>query len=360
MAVRAVSAVAVVLALLIMATSAGARNHAGLGQLRAVPAGPGQSIATAAKSNDRAAARRRAAARKRAAARRRGAERRAERKRLLQTVRNNPQKVTSSAFVRRAAALGFELPMMLRFQTVLLDSPLTLATPDDLWEVDPGNGAVTPPPFLSGVLAGPQTVTITGVVRFYAVFLDPRIADKPGTLRLRVSAIDLESTPVVLATKECTPGVPVDFLKTGTIDLGMDSVFDSVGVTNLFTGEMELTLNLSLSFNSYRDEDCDGNFDATRRAVTPDTAAGQRPVSLRMVGESRVSPAVTKDGFIRLLLQTVDNSVVAQPAFDQVVNTCTTAPAPPAETCASGDAENEEIRARFKALNISVEALIGH
>lgn len=356
---RLISVAAVAGVMLITATSAWAQNNAGPEHRRAEPAGNVRAASAASQASERAAARRRAAKRKQAAARRLAAKRRAGRKQLLNIARTKPHLITTSAYIRKAAALGFELPMMLRFQTVLLDSPLTLAAPNDTWMVDPGNGAVSPPPFLGGSLAGPQTATLTGVVKLYAIFLDPRIADKPGTLRLNVSDINLQSSPVVLATKECTPGVPVDYLKTGAIDLGMDTVFDSLGVTNLFTGEMDLTLNMSLAFNSYRDDDCDGIFDATRRATTPN-GVGQRPVSLRMVGESRVSPAITKDGFIRMLLQTVDNSVEPQPAFDQVVNTCTTVPPPPGSTCSPGDGDNQVIQTKFKALSLGFEVLIGH
>lgn len=345
MVVRALIIAAVVAVLSI--TTASASTTSGIhGDARASASGP-----RAATSLSKKVAKRRALERRRAA-------KRAARRKLLMQVRKNPRMVARQSFVRKAAAIDFELPMTLRFQQVVDDPPLTLGAPDDTIQVDPSNGFVTPPTFLTGVLAGPQVTTITGNVEVWATFADSRVAGSPGAMSLRVSSIDLTSTPVVIGQKECVPGSPVAFFKTGQIALTKNAVFVSSGEANLFSGALELTLNTNLTFNSYRDEDCDGIFDAGRISVTPDVPS-QRPVSLRMLGQNLVSPAITKDGRVRFLLHLVDNSATPQPPFSQMVNACTTAPAPPAEVCLSTDPEAVQINTGFKALNISVEALIG-
>lgn len=258
---------------------------------------------------------------------------------LKREVARNPQAALRPAFIRKAQAAGFRLPITVRLTRAAQTAG------DDVLAVESDTGVV-PFPLPAFQPPAAQAVTLDGKFSLELDFgADTSGYGQLGAIETIVAnGATMTGTSFALADDNppCVNGPATEpALRSGPATV--TSAGATRGLLNPFGGTITGTLRLAMAVRSEVGTGCPKTY-----AQTPSSQSSQ-PVPVRFAGRFRVSPAITPDGKVRFGVMDVDDTVTAQVASFARITACTDT-----TSCAP-----EQFPVRVKLQKLTAELLVG-
>jgi hypothetical protein len=263
---------------------------------------------------------------------------------LARAVKHDPRIALRPGFIRKAQAVGTDLPLTARLNRITDQAGTTLPSDDAIsfaWDQLPSPVLGGQPP------AGSTASALTGTFRMLARFgAETSGYGSPGVVELtQGQSASLQGTAVPLLTSGSCAAPGGTVLDSGPLTL--TSAATTYGSLDLFGGAYAGTLRLKPSLTATQPAACGGP-----ASYVPRTTPPQPPWPVVLRGAFRLSPALTADGRVRLGVLAVDDARLAQAdSHAELHLVCA-----PASTCS---APSVDLEGRVKALTFTAELLIG-
>jgi hypothetical protein len=280
-----------------------------------------------------------------------------ERRRLSREIRANPKALLKPSFIRKAQLSDYELPLTIRLNAATDATGTAFAPSDDVLQLSPDTSTQAWPqpgdlaPGVSWAPLAPVTTTLSGGFTMQMSFnTDTSGYGAFGTVETRqgqASSLHGSAFGISDFNTACSTG-PALRVKSGT-SVAFTSAGTTYGFVNIINETAAGVLHLYADLTSERAESCDPV--ANSYASTPEDASQATPIVVTYNGRFHLSPAITRDGRLRLGRITVDDTSTAQMASFGYVHSCTAAST---STC-----NEAAFPYRVKLLNLTAEVLIG-